>query len=288
MYLRRGPLELSEYVRAGRTFRRRWSHEPAERSLGDPVVFENEIYVIADGDLLRLRPRWKSPVWRSGNGTFLGRPALYGDAVYVVDEGRDRRSAHVSVYRRRGGGLVATKRAAPFDPATESNVPVATRIVVTEKTVILRGSVPFAAQEGHTSHVMIDRAGSGARLRIGTKPPGLMNFPVEPAPTPLGLLVLAKADITGWAFFVDDRRYRVFATDEDNPDLFEDERLVAPTVLGEIVYFGSWAADLRTRDILWRLPVTELSFPAVPLDRMVLVVDAKTKLRAFRARRSRS
>jgi len=285
VYLRRGPLELSEFVRSGRTFTRRWSHEPAERTLGDPIVFENEIYVIADGDLVRLRPRWKSPIWRVGAGHLGGRPALYGDHVYALQR-KSGIEMHVGAYRRRGGVEDAWKDVAHY--ARSSAAQTRPRISVTEKTLILRGPGAFSTTAGKASHVMVDRDASGARLRIGTKPSGFMNFPVEPAMTPLGLLVLAKAKITGWGFFVDERRYRIFASDDDNPDLFDRKRLVAPTVLGEIVYFGSWAADLRTGDILWRLPVKEMSFPAVPLDRMVIVVDGKTKLLAFRPRGSKS
>jgi hypothetical protein len=115
-----------------------------------------------------------------------------------------------------------------------------------------------------------------------------MDYPVDPAVTPLGVLVLARANVTGWAFLHDENRFRIFATSQDNPDLFQKKRLVAPTVLGDIVYFGSWAADLRSQQILWRLPVGALRFPAVPLDRMVIVIDGANRMRAFHGRRTRN
>ena len=102
----------------------------------------------------------------------------------------------------------------------------------------------------------------------------------------LGPLVLAKTDVIGWALLGDDKRYRFLATPKDNPDLFRPAVRVAPTALGDIVYFGTWAADIRTRHVLWRLPVKELYYPAVPLDRMVLVIDGNRRVRAFRPRRS--
>ena len=54
-------------------------------------------------------------------------------------------------------------------------------------------------------------------------------------------------------------------------------------MLGDIVYFGTWAADIETGEILWKLPVQKPRFAAVPADELVLVVDGTT-LRAFRRR----
>ena len=78
IYLTQGGIELAEYTRAGKSFNRVYVHKPAQEWLSHPIVFENELYVVADGDLMRLRPRRKSPVWRTSYGTLRGRPALYG------------------------------------------------------------------------------------------------------------------------------------------------------------------------------------------------------------------
>jgi hypothetical protein len=51
-----------------------------------------------------------------------------------------------------------------------------------------------------------------------------------------------------------------------------------------VAYFGSWAADVETGEILWRLPVRAVAFGAVPADRLVLVIDLKHALRAYRSR----
>jgi len=102
----------------------------------------------------------------------------------------------------------------------------------------------------------------------------------------MGTLALADAKPVGWVLRAPKGGYYL-STDEDNPDLYAIERRVGPTVLGDIVYFGSWAADIRTRRILWRLPVKRLRFPAVPIDGGVLIVDDLRVLRCFRARSRR-
>ena len=130
----------------------------------------------------------------------------------------------------------------------------------------------------------LDRAGRGNMLRVGLKPPRLQNFPVPPAMTPLGNLVLASAKPLGWVLHKPEGGHYI-STVDDNRDLYDRRKRVGPTVLGDIVYFGAWAADIRTRRILWRLPVERLRYPAVPIDGGVLIVDGATQLRAFRARR---
>lgn len=290
VFLRVAPRELAEFKRAGRSFNRLWVHKPAERFLSDAIIYENEIYAVADGNLIRLQPRRRSPTWTAGNGTLRGRPALYGKRVYTLGEYAQPGSApsmHVYVFERRGGRGVTFKNAAWYAKRDAPALSVPGQITVTRKTVIVRGPAPLATTTGGATHVMLDHHATDERFRLAAEAPGLMNYPVEPAVTPLGVLVLAQAKSTGWAFLRDERRYLVFATREDNPDLFNSATRVGPTVLGDIVYFGAWAADLRTRHVLWRLPVKQLSFPAVPLDRMVLVVDEHTHLRAFRGRSSK-
>jgi hypothetical protein len=73
----------------------------------------------------------------------------------------------------------------------------------------------------------------------------------------------------------------VIAQRSHSPDLFKD--LVPPTVLGNIVYFGTWAADIQTNEILWRLPLRTVAFGVVPADRLLLVVEGDT-LHAFKSR----
>ena len=160
-------------------------------------------------------------------------------------------------------------------------------ITVTEREVLIRGPVALAAQGGATTHVMLDRQESNGRLALATKPPRLQNYPVPPAMTSMGTLALADANPVGWVLHEPKGGYYL-STVQDNPDLYDVKRRVGPTVLGDVVYFGAWAADIRTRRILWRLPVTRLRFPAVPIDGGVIIVDDLDRLRAFRSRKSRS
>ena len=80
------------------------------------------------------------------------------------------------------------------------------------------------------------------------------------------------------------RRGLVLARKQWTPDLFQD--MVAPTVLGDVAYFGTWAADVVTGEVLWRLPIRgRVLFPAVPADKIVVVIDESHTLRAYKERR---
>ena len=291
LYLQLANRELGEFRRTGRTFNRVWVHKLKSDHISNPIVFENEVYLVADGNLVRLQPRARTEVWSTWGYNLRGRPALYGANVYVLGQKAERGSApsmHVFVFERRTGKLVTARNAAWYANRDPPNRIHPGLITVSEKHVVVRGPAALATERGTASHVIMDHQLRAGSLRLGLQPPGLMNYPVEPAATPLGMLVLARGKVLGWAFLRDDRRYEVFVTHEDNPGLFDRKHRVAPTVLGDIVYFGAWAADIRTRRVLWRLPVGKLTFPAVPLDRMVLVIDGKYRLRAFRARGSKS
>jgi len=287
VYLRTSATEIAEYRRVGRTFNRLWSLRVGEQFVSDPIIFDNEIYAVADGDLVRLRPRRRDPVWRTGLHNLRGRPALYGEHVYVIGDFQRagfEPSAHLYVYRRDNGRTVEFKNAAWYRQRTPPELSLPGSITVTEKEVLIRGPIAFATQKGSASHVMLDRSDGADGLRIGRKSVRLQNYTVPPAMTSLGTLALADAKPLGWVLRKPEGGLYL-STYEDNPDLYSIKQRVGPTVLGDVVYFGSWAADIRTRRILWRLPVKSLKFPAVPIDGGVLIVDGRA-LRAFRARRS--
>lgn len=286
VFLRVGDFGIGEYRRVGRTLNRVWVHKPGKRYVSDPIVFDNEIYVVADGRLTRLRPRRKSPVWQAGEYSLRGRPALYGDHVYVLGDMQETGfaiSMHLFVYDRRSGRQVSVANAAWYarrDPPHEDQ---SGQITVTEKEIHIRGPAPLATKKGSATHVMLSREMTKRGLFIATEAPSLMSMPVPPSHTPLGVLALVSGRKMGWlinkgavGLYLSQKKY--------NPDLYNPKVRVAATVLGDIVYFGSWAADIRTSRVLWRLPVTSLKYPAVPLDGMVLVIDEQTQLRAFRAR----
>jgi hypothetical protein len=107
---------------------------------------------------------------------------------------------------------------------------------------------------------------------------GFYSFKTTPAVYKGSLLTCSAEDEWLWWRGA---RSDVLATRGWTADLFE--RVLPPTVLGDVVYFGTWAADAATGEILWRLPVG-VRFGAVPVDRMVIVVDEGGGLRAFRGR----
>jgi len=94
-----------------------------------------------------------------------------------------------------------------------------------------------------------------------------------------GLLVLSGDNQLSWVLWRA-QGGAMLANDAAQPDFFRQR--IAPTVLGDVAYFGTWAADIKTLDVLWRLPFERLRFPAVPADRMVVVVDDKGGVSAFR------
>jgi len=282
VWVRVGRLALAEYRRVGGKFDRVWTHEPAEASLSDPIVFENEIYAVADGNLVRLRPRRKSPLWTAGNGRLRGRPALRGNLVYALEE---TESITVHAFERRTGLPRGHSYAGAYANGKPAGDGRPLRIAVTEKTIFVRGRALLASEPLASSHAVLAYAEVDGEIEFPGDL-GMMKLLAEPAATPLGPLLLAESDGSAWGLLEADGRCLLLATPKDNPDLFHPAVRVAPTVLGDIVYFGTWAADIRTRQVLWRLPVKELHHPAVPLDRMVMVIDQNRRVRAFRPRRS--
>ena len=286
VYVRQERTGIAEYRRAGRTLNRVFVHEPATRFVSDPIVFDNEIYCVADGHLVRMTPRVREPVWRSKFDHFRGRPALYGRHVYALCEisvPGYMPSMHLAVMERRDGAPVAGANAAWYAGKQPPDPDVSGVITVTKGEVLVRGPAPLATQNGAATHVMLKRKEKKDGLLLDGEGARLMSMPVPPSMTPLGVLALASSGKMGWVVRDGDGGYYLSDVD-DNPDLYDVKLRVPATVLGDIVYFGAWAADIRTRRVLWRLPVRHLEYPAVPLDDRVLVVDARVMLRAFRGR----
>ena len=107
---------------------------------------------------------------------------------------------------------------------------------------------------------------------------GLFAFRVKAAVYDGGLVSCEREDEWQWW---KGNGGRVIAQRRYSPDLFKD--LVPPTVLGNVVYFGTWAADIQTNEILWRLPLRTVAFGVVPADRLLLAVEVDT-LHAFKSR----
>jgi hypothetical protein len=108
---------------------------------------------------------------------------------------------------------------------------------------------------------------------------GFMNFRVKPAVYKGGLI--ACEQLAEWHWWRGGRG-EVIARRQDSPDLFQDP--VPPTVVGNVIYFGTWAADVDTGEILWRLPLRSVRFGVVPADRLLLAVEGGARLHAFKSR----
>jgi len=263
------------------------------------AVHNYEMYANFGEDLVRVKPGTRWPVWNTGAedtplarskrkhgnrpkvfpfGGPLGPPRVFGDYViglnYSGSETRGRLS--ISVRRRSDGTRVGFYASEIDSTASNAGPP---RLTVTKEHIYFRLPVQIESVDG-------PRTDAGIRWETKTngdvsfvEPIYLLDLVHPPAQHRLGGIAMlgerGKRELT----IVERGAVRAIADETKQPDLFRDA--VRPTVLGDIVYFGSWAVDLETREILWRLPVEHVQYPAVPANGMVLVVENGV-LRAFR------
>lgn len=271
--------QLTGLKRSGKTFVERWKYRHKDFRPSGMVVIENEIFVVSDGEILRLAPgSGKYVVWRQAK-QYRGPPAVFGECVLVLGHKRRNQESVPTLYAlRRSDGTVASvarvawyRNASP-GPAEQGGLTVGSQYVVVETPRDL-------ALEGvKARHAFLPYTRNG-RLVSLSNANGFMDFRVQPAAYKGGLIACAEA--TEWQWWVGERG-RVLAQRRYSPDLFA--QLVPPTVIGDVAYFGTWAADVETGEILWRLPVRAVAFGAVPADRLVLVIDLQNTLRAFKSR----
>ena len=203
---------------------------------------------------------------------------LFGDHLFLAAIDRSTGELRVEVRRRRDGTRVAAVG------ITTAGVGAADRpldLSVRDRMLFLRSAWPLRLGDTTVTGVLVgfEPASDGVELAQRF---GMFSFHLPPAQHGRGAVVLADGDDgREWMLWRDDR-FLHLASQARQPDLFRDA--VPPTVCGDVVCFGSWAADLETRRILWRLPVKRVTRPVVPADRLVLVVDDDKTLRAFRGR----
>ena len=152
------------------------------------------------------------------------------------------------------------------------------QITVGSQYILVRSRpVPFSeAGIGPCAFLTYSLEGKEVKARSAD---GYMEFGATPAAYKDQLIACDRMDC--WLLWQGESG-RVLAHREYTPGLFTHP--VAPTVLGDVVYFGAWAADIETGEVLWRLPLESVRFGAVPADRLVLVIDSEDTLRAYRSR----
>jgi hypothetical protein len=185
---------------------------------------------------------------------------------------------YLTVYRRSDG-----KRVAQTDvcQASKRDEKPSLQLTVAGPTLHIGSAWPLRSTGGPSTHAMVPLRVSDTAVALGGEV-GLWSYEVPPAHHPGGTVVLSRVENElRWARYRERKFYELTRVSAQ-PDLFKDR--VSPTVLGDVVYFGSWAMDIETREILWRLPFQDVSFPIVPADGLFLVVEGGKVLRAFRGR----
>lgn len=268
--------QVSGMKPSGNTFVEKWKVALAgdagfEASM---TVFENEMYVVSSQGLVRASPGFKEPIWQAPGRTY-GPPAIYGDSVLAVAMDRqdipnlvsyDRRTGQEQGKAQLGMPASAGQRAAPVD------------ITAGADQLLVRTPWAMRMQDGTASDGFVSYSFE-KNLLTNLAAQGFMNFRVKAAVYKGGLISCESE--TQWHWWRG-RTGEVIADRASAPDLFQ--QMVAPTVVGNVVYFGVWAADVETGEILWRLPVRSVRFGIVPLDRLLLAVDGEGKLYAFKSR----
>jgi len=274
--------EIAGYKRVGRTFVKRWEYGRGPSGVEEfrpegMVVWENEIYVVSRGDLIRVAPGHRQPVWSATSGILTGTPAVCGDRVLVVGRAKSRGSyaVHLYAFKRRRGARVTKTLMGWYGGGPRGSAGV----TVGRDLLLARSPRAIKLQGGKSARFAFVRCSlSGDDVRIG-RATGFMDLEGIPAAYKDGLIARERDE---WQWWHGDKG-ALLAKREWTPDLFEGSG-VPPTVLGPVVYFGTWAADAETGEVLWRLPIREVLFGAVPADRLVLVVANDHTLRAYRAR----
>ena len=284
--LRLADTQLAGYRVGGKSFRQRWKptlrgRDGKKTSFGDPVVIEREIFVRQRSNLIKLRVG--RPVQWVARGDFVGRPAVYGSFVFILGHAEQpgyHSSLHIYAYRRDSGALAAMSNVAWYAGTKLPRGRSLGEITISPTRIYVRAPAPLATKSGASPwYASVPCAVTKNRVVLGGQV-GLHSFVVAPSVHPKGLLALEKEGVSRWLLWKGGRGMLV-ASSTGRPELFK--RPLPATVLGDIVYFGTWAADIETGEILWKLPVRDPRFAAVPADELVLVVDGTT-LRAFRRR----
>jgi hypothetical protein len=257
---------IAQYRLRGRKLTRGWSFEVGDEASA-PAILSGEIYLTTKGSLLRLRAGARKPAWRIA-GDYVGDPAAYGDHVYALE--RSGGKLHV-VLHARADGQVITSVELGSAPSGRGG-----RVVVTE--TMLGAQIPGSARTWAI---------------VGSKPAGkgppqlsfLRNETLHCQPSTGRSTFLALAgNPPTWCFLTLSPKQPLIplVNLERHPQLVKDG--VAPISLNwPTVCFGSWAGNVHSMRILWRLDERPeikalrggVRFHAVPARHALLLVVAK-------------
>jgi outer membrane protein assembly factor BamB len=269
------------WIFRGRKYGDTWRHPRL------PIVHDNEVYCFLGNCLARLRPGSTFPVWIRDDSdeaidpNLSGRPAVFGRFVFVatVKTSFATPTVYLYVYRRSDGERVTRFEVCEVE-SQAADEPFL-QLTVTDQNVHIGSAWSLASSGGSATHAMVPLKVSDEKV-VRNGEIGLASYEVAPAHHPGGSVVLAVFnEELRWARHRG-RKFFELTRKSAQPDLFRDR--VSPTVLGDIVYFGSWAMDIETNEILWRLPFQNVTYPVVAADGLILVVESGKVLRAFRGR----
>ena len=248
--------KIVAYRLHGSKLRWRWTYD-AGRGMSAPRVHAGEVYITTPRALLRLRVGRRLAVW-SRPGNFTGDVAVFGPHVYALERVKGGRLA-LTVAERLTGNV--TER---VEFGEDLGTPGG-RVVVSEGVV--------GAADGSLEWHILERATARGAVRLAYK------RPLELASSPIAFddRLFALTPMVTWLLaspasddhVVNPRRRR---------DLFE--AITAPVALSGTAVMGSWAANLRTREILWRLEehaelwrISKKGLRyAVPVDKQLLMI----------------
>jgi len=277
------------YEFTGRGFRLAWTWRPRQ-PVHEVVVFEGEVYVLYGMNrdhLAKLYAGRREPEWDRApvDGVFCGRPAIYGDFLYelVVRVAPDTGTwcLYLDPMRRETGAGQGCPRLAWFAGDDMPPADAAAEITVGPETLVASAPARLAATGGSCRELIVACRSPATAPAVLDEQLGLFDLATSPAVTSRGMLAIVLGSPPYWALSTAGKGLQL-AEAGTQPDLFHCK--VAPTVLGDVVYFGTWAADLATHRILWRLPQEVVRYPLVPADGLVVAVDGDGRVHAMRAR----
>jgi hypothetical protein len=281
-----GETALHGYRHAGRSFNKVWvcATPPYD---GIPMVRGNEIFLARTGLYRgRVGTSLADSLQDLSSGRmedYLGRPAVRGNLLFALGMATEpgyEPSLHLEVFDLRWGTCLGRANVGWLSEEPGSGPG---RVLAGEGVVYVEGPRPFLAKGGTCRFASLSYRLLREHAKVEFGEPRLRDHRLAPALCREKVLSLDVVDDdTCWMLWGPERGI-FLARRRDQPDLFE--QFFTPIVLGDVVYFGTWAADLQSRRILWRMPPGKLLWNVVPAERRVLSVGPDRVLRAWRERR---